>query len=268
MTGTGKGQGPFSWLRSWLEDERAAWQWLTVVPIGSSRYAGDDAVFPRALRAFPLVGALIGALGALVLSVLHAFGISEHLAAFLSAAVVLFITGGLHEDGLADFADAHGGCDRERRLLIMRDSRIGTYGVLALVMVVLLPGLAVADIMQRQGMAAAMIALCAAHALSRLAAVWVLAALPPARSTGQSRAAGRPDADVLRQAMIIAFLVALLPSLLVFGGGFIFKATVAASLAAMGLMAQARRLLGGQTGDVAGAAECVFRTVWLIMLTF
>ena len=268
MRGPESESGWLAWLKAWLEDERAAWQWLTVLPVGSSPYVRETAEFPRALRAFPLVGALIGALGALVLFLLHAMGASAHLAAFLATLAILLITGALHEDGLADFADALGGRDRQRRLAIMRDSRIGAFGVLALIMAVALPALALADILQQHGIAAAMIALSTAHALSRLAAVWLLAALPPARETGQSRAAGQPDRDVLLQAISVAFLFGVLPGFFTFGVWFTLKALAAGTLAMLTLAAQAKRLLGGQTGDVAGATECVFRTAWLIMLSF
>src|SRR5699024_2001286 len=109
----------------------ASLRFLTRLPIPS---ASGDIRLADAMAAFPLAGAIVGALTGLVAALLGAAGIAPLIGASLTLAAALCLTGGLHEDGLADTADGFGGGGtRERRLEIMRDSRIGTYGTLALV---------------------------------------------------------------------------------------------------------------------------------------
>ncbi|MCJ9706777.1 adenosylcobinamide-GDP ribazoletransferase, partial [Bradyrhizobium sp. SHOUNA76] len=114
-------------LKDIIADLRMAASFVTILPVASSKPAGDGAV-ARATWALPVAGLLVGLAGALVYKMASRFGLTPNLAALLALATTALITGALHEDGLADTADGlGGGRTRERKLEIMRDSRIGTY---------------------------------------------------------------------------------------------------------------------------------------------
>ena len=249
----------------WLDDLAASVMFLTRLPM--RRLAVSAPVWPRQMRAFPLAGALIGALSAAVLVIAAWFGFSPLIAALAAIMSGAVITGALHEDGLADCADALGAHDKKRRLEIMRDSRVGTFGVLALVLAIGLNAAALSRIVAHSGVMAAAGALIAAHALSRLMAVWTLHYLPPARRDGRAKEAGRPSAGLLGQAMLatLAILLAVFPPL--WDGRALVAAVILAMAAAGVVIRMARMLIGGQTGDVAGAAEVFARTAFLLVLS-
>ena len=121
----------FHLRRSWCEFLSAV-QFLTRVPAPSQPYEAD--LLARSVKFFPVVGAIVGAAGA-VLRQLVAPHLPPTAAAFLVVLYLVCMTGGLHEDGLADVADGFGGgTSREQILTILRDSRIGSYGGIALVL--------------------------------------------------------------------------------------------------------------------------------------
>lgn len=200
--------------------------------------------------AFPLAGAIIAAIAALPLAILG----PGLLPAALALALLAWLTGGLHEDALADFADAGGGQTREERLRIMREPVIGSYGTASLLACW---GLRLAALAQL-GPAA----LIAAVALSRLAAPLLMAWLPPARSEGLGQGAGRPATGslVLGAALAFGMALALLPLPSV---AMLWVAGLAALLA---VARRAIRMIGGQTGDVLGAAILVAETAGLVGL--
>ena len=172
---------------------------LTRVPIGPPAEAGWR--LADAAWAFPLVGAGIGVIAALCLPGRRNSGLGPGPAALLAVLAGLGVTGALHEDGLADTADGFfGGGDRERRLAIMRDSRHGTYGILALVLSV---GLRAAALAQTGEAIYAGLALIAAHAASRALLPAAMRALPPARDDGLGADAGRPGARSILAAAAI-----------------------------------------------------------------
>lgn len=201
--------------------------------------------------AWPLAGALIGLAGALVLVVALTLEMPPLVAALLALAALAAMTGAMHEDGLADLADGLGGTSREARLAILRDSHIGTFGVLALFfgIGIRLTGLAaLAGEPWRAGLALVLVA-----ALARAMALWHWRETMPARGDGLAHAAGRPDKAAVGVAAGLAGLAAL--ALL---AGFGFSALLALILAAAGIWSLGRivaRLLGGHTGDTIGAAE-------------
>ncbi|WP_142849428.1 adenosylcobinamide-GDP ribazoletransferase [Telmatospirillum sp. J64-1] len=202
--------------------------------------------------AFPLVGAVVGGIGALVL---WAAGLvlPPLVAALLALAVMALLTGALHEDGLADMADGFGGGrDKARKLEIMRDSRIGSYGVLALVLLVGLKAAALSPALP--------LALVAAAALSRAVMPAVLHLLPPARDDGLGAGAGTPSAATVWIALALGAAVVLL----CLPGWTGFAALCAAALAALAVTRLARRQIGGHTGDVLGALQQITETAVLI----
>jgi adenosylcobinamide-GDP ribazoletransferase len=231
-----------------LRELRVATGFLTRLPVRWPDAAPADAL-ARSMRIFPLVGAGIGLAAGLAWSLALWLGMPPLVAALLALAAQALLTGALHEDGLADVADGFGGGrDRDRTLEIMRDSRIGSYGTLALVLSVGLRAAALAAIaLPWAGVAA----LAAAGAVSRATCPALLAWLPPARPDGLGAGAGRVSSEALAVALGLAACFALL----LLGLGHGLAALVLAALAAWVLAGLARRRIGGHTGDVLGAAQ-------------
>lgn len=206
-----------------------------------------EGALARAMRVFPLVGAIVGLAAGLVFLVLHALvpALPAALAALLAA---VLLTGALHEDGLADTADglgARGGV--ERRLEVMRDSRSGAFGVLALVFAV---GLKASALAAAPGGWVGLGALVAAGALSRALIPAAMQVMAPARSDGLGVMAGVPDASTAAFAAVVGILCAFA------GLGLAAPVAVLAALACGGAVVWlARRTLGGYTGDVLGAVQ-------------
>lgn len=212
--------------------------------------------FPMIAPAVPVAGALIGLVMALILLVAHGLRLGPMVAAILAVATGVVVTGALHEDGLADTADGFFvKANPERRLEIMRDSRLGTFGGLALIAAMLLRAGLLTDL-AFDGPRAAATALIGAAALSRAAGLMPLALLFPARRDGAGAAAGRLPIPAFTNAVLIGCGIAFVLAL---AGGFgvlrALGACLAGLLVARGLCALAERKIGGQTGDVAGATQ-------------
>ena len=205
----------------------------------------------QAIWAAPLVGVAVAILTTVVHGAASAAGLSPEVAAALTLAATMLITGCLHEDGLSDVADGFGGGKtRERKLEIMRDSRIGAYGVLALVLITLVRVGALAALDGAKGFAA----LLAAAALARGIAAVPMSLLPHARADGLGRSAGRAPAPAAAIAIILGIGIALAATL---GYGYtprtIGIGIALAILAALFVSLLALRHIGGTTGDVLGA---------------
>ena len=204
----------------------------------------------RAAWAYPLAGLVAGGLAALAGLVAYALGLPAPLTALVSLAALIVITGAMHEDGLADAADGlWGGYDRARRLEIMRDSRIGTFGTIALVLG-LTARWAALWLLFADGPGTATAAMICAAMVSRAALPILMSALPAARDDGLSKSVGQvPGAT----AVLGAATACLLSLLLV--GGAIFPVVFWAGLTIIVLGAVAQAKLGGQTGDVLGGVQ-------------
>jgi adenosylcobinamide-GDP ribazoletransferase len=247
-----------SWLDDWTQDLKVAAIFFTRVRIPHAG-ALTLADLKRAWRAVPLVGAAIGAGGGIVFALAVHLNLPLLAAALLALAATAVVTGALHEDGLSDFADACGGRDGERRLAIMRDSRIGAFGTLALIFSVALRAAALAAIALPQD---ALLALIAAHALSRAAIPAVMAAIPAARSDGLGADAGAPERPALAAALLLAGVIALV----LVGMSPALAAILVGCMAAMAIAGMARRLVGGYTGDILGAVQQAAETAILLAL--
>jgi adenosylcobinamide-GDP ribazoletransferase len=223
----------------------------------------DFRTMPRML---PVAGALFGAIGGLVLWL--SAGLGPFLAAALALTVLTLATGAFHEDGLADTADGFGGGrDAAHRLIIMKDSRIGTFGGAALIMAYTLRIGALAALIERTGAGAAAFAMIGAGGLSRTAALPLLAYLPPVRPEGASAVVGQPNERTLSLSLALAvaigFIAMLMGGLPVSGFFFGLCGTALTAGAAIGI---SHRLIGGQTGDVAGAVQQVGEIAFLLAL--
>jgi len=203
----------------------------------------------RAGWAFPLVGALVGGAGALAYGLALEIGLAPLLAAALALAATLAVTGCLHEDGLADTMDGFGGGRyRERKLDIMRDSRLGTYGACALVMSLVLRWSAVAAIASPTAVA---LALVASHAAARATLPAFMRFVPPARPDGLSAHAGQPSPQCVAMAALLGVVV--LGAAFGLAAAMIGTVLIAVVWIAMAWLSV--RQIGGQTGDVLGALE-------------
>ncbi|MFQ6553168.1 adenosylcobinamide-GDP ribazoletransferase [Aestuariibius insulae] len=212
----------------------------------------------RAAWAWPLVGMLVGGGAAVAGYGAALLWSSPLIAAVIALGLMTVLTGAMHEDGLADCADGFfGSHERERRLAIMKDSRIGTFGVMALVFITLLKVAALAILLAEPAIP---LGLVVAAMLSRSMMV-PLMWLPNARTNGLSRAVGTPPGSALS----LALATACVASLLVLGWSAL-TAIVAAVLAAMACAAIARSKIGGQTGDVLGATQQISETAVLLTL--
>ncbi|MDH2401074.1 adenosylcobinamide-GDP ribazoletransferase [Bradyrhizobium sp. SSUT18] len=235
-------------LRDLIADLRMAASFVTILPVASSKPAEDGAV-ARATWALPVAGLLVGLTGALVYAIASRFGLTPNLAALLALATTALITGALHEDGLADTADGlGGGRTRERKLEIMRDSRIGSYGVCALILSFGLRWSALTAIANPWAVA---LALCAAHAAARAGVPAFMSLVTPARPDGLSASAGSPPG----RSVAIAFALGTLALALALGPGKALVSLIVLSLAGLMLARLAIRQVGGQTGDILGAFE-------------
>lgn len=224
-------------------DLLSAFALLTRLPLPNHRGTGAGSAW-----AWPLVGAVLGACGAALASGALWLGVTPGVTAVLVLALGAMLTGGLHEDGLSDTADGlFGGWTRDRRLEIMKDSRVGSYGVLALVLVTLARWSALTALLVYGGHWAALVA---TGAISRAPMALVMALLPNARGSGLSHATGRPAPGVA----VVALGLAAGLALAVLGWSALGPLVVAAGIMVV-LSVVALRKIGGQTGDILGALQ-------------
>lgn len=232
-----------------LWDPFVALALLTRLPLPRLPDAAFDSQ-ARAVWAFPFVGLVVGGSAAVAASLAP----TPAIGAGLALAAMALLTGALHEDGLADTADGFwGGMTKERRLEIMKDSRIGAYGVLALILVTGLRFAAIAA----AGLPALIVAACASRGVIPALMAW----MPHARADGLSRSVGTPGAAPAIAAIALSALISL-----VILGAPALKALLAAALVAGAVAWIARRKIGGQTGDVLGAVQQLSETAILIVL--
>ncbi|PDT84487.1 adenosylcobinamide-GDP ribazoletransferase [Sinorhizobium sp. BJ1] len=230
---------------------------LSRIPMPQRHFVGHDGRLSRAVRAFPLAGILIALPAALLGALLDVLQASTLFTAFLIVALQALVTGALHEDGLGDTADGlGGGRDRESALAIMKDSRIGTYAAVALILSFGLRVSALASFLPLLSPMGAASALLATAALSRTAMVWHWSRLPPARRDGVAAAAGVPEPRATSQALGSGALLSLL---LFYAAGVPLIAALLAftafALTVRGFGRIVSRKLGGHTGDTIGATQ-------------
>lgn len=245
-------------MKDLLVDFRTAIAFLTRVPMPHPD-GPTPPNFARSHRVFPVVGAIIGMVSGFVYLGLATLGLPSLGAAALALGAGAVFTGALHEDGLADVADGFGGGrDKAAKLEIMRDSRLGTYGALILLVGFVAKASALAALPRD----AALPSLIVCHALARGVLPVMAMTLPYARQEGLAVSAGRPDATTAAIAITLAVLIALvaLPWTEALG------AILMAATAAVGIAFIAQRQIGGQTGDVLGGAEQVAETAILLLL--
>ncbi|RWG28009.1 adenosylcobinamide-GDP ribazoletransferase [Mesorhizobium sp.] len=238
--------GGLSEPRRLLDDIGLSLVFLTRLRLPSSDFGGRS--LAEAIWAAPFAGLAIAVIGALVYAIVGALGLAAGPAAALALAATMLVTGCLHEDGLSDIADGlGGGRTREKKLEIMRDSRIGAYGAAALGISLLIRWSALSEL---AGPGHIFLALLAAHAASRGLFGAFMHLLPPARSDGLSADAGSVTAET---AVVGAALGAV--ALLALGLGGAIAAVILLGLLFAAFRALCLSQIGGQTGDTIGALQ-------------
>ncbi len=229
-----------------VHDVATAMVFLTRIPI-PWQVPDLDARLPRCTPWFPLVGVLVGAMGALAWWLGASAG-NALIGAIAAVAATALVTGAFHEDGLADTFDGLGGSpDRERALTIMKDSRIGAFGTVALVLVLLAR---IGALLSLGG--AAVAALIGAHALARLSSLPLIRWLPYARADGGT---GKPFAGGVSDiGLAVAVGATALLTLVLWGASALVVWLVVALLVGVTGWWYYRRL-GGITGDTLGATN-------------
>jgi adenosylcobinamide-GDP ribazoletransferase len=244
-------------------DVMRALGFLTRLPVAPKWFEGDDGKLSVTVRAFPIAAALAALPAAMVLVLGTALDLPVLLTATLAVASTIIVGGALHEDGLSDCADGFfGGFDRERRLDIMKDSRIGAFGAMALIFAILVRVIAVAAILQAGlwGAAAAMIA---AAAAGRTALLWHWTDLPGARTGGVADKAGQPTEDASVFALVTGIAIAGALAILFRGFAPAILATALAVAATIVFRSLCVSKIGGHTGDTLGAAAILAELAFL-----
>jgi adenosylcobinamide-GDP ribazoletransferase len=231
---------------------RAAFVFLTRIPVGGFPYSPED--FRWAPAHFPLVGTCIGGAGAAV--VYLALPLGSGVASALALTATVALTGAFHEDGLADTFDALGGAHTSGRILeILKDSRIGAFGGLALASTLLLR----AALLVELG-AVAPVALVASQAVSRMPPIWLMALLPYATDDARARSRQINRAGPAQAAVATLWAGGVLVALVAVGALTAGTAigTLGAAFAVAPLCGwRFHRRVGGVTGDFLGATQQV-----------
>ena len=245
-------------IRAQLQGIRSAVSYFTRVPV---KGPVDESGLRGALRYFPLVGAGVGAVGAGAWA-LARLALPGDLAVLIGMAATVLITGALHEDGFADVCDGFGGgFDKEQVLAIMKDSRVGAFGAVGLILLLATKALALIHLADPLMLAA----LVCAHASSRWTAATLVAALPYARQGEDSKAKTFVSA-MGPVDFAVSTTLGLAPTLLLLPMRCWF-ALAAPVLARLAMGSWFMRRIGGYTGDCIGATQQAGEVAFYLVLT-
>ncbi|CAI8436040.1 adenosylcobinamide-GDP ribazoletransferase [Alphaproteobacteria bacterium] len=252
-----------NWIGIRLAELQLAFMLLTRLPAGTLTSQLPELAHAR--WAFPIVGCIVGGIIAASYIILSLLLLPSFAAAILAITAGLFSTGAIHEDGLADCADGFGGGqNREKKLAIMRDSAIGSYGTLSLIIIM---GLRISLLSMLPAKLEIVTPIIICAVISRYAMVGYLCLLPAARQDGLgNQASGNQTSGDNISALLLAGLIAL-PAFVIGAFGLIYVIIAIVSVALIwGVIAKYQ--LGGQTGDVCGAGQIICETAgWLIIAT-
>lgn len=250
-------------------DTAACIRFFSRMPLARVNGVDDPASLPnftRVARAAPLAGVFVALPAAGLGLALGSTALPALATALLVVAALAIVTGALHEDGLADVSDGFfGGHTRDRRLEIMKDSRIGAFGTIALVLSLGLKAVLLSAMITRFGAADAMVTLLGIEAFSRALMVWQWSILPPARSDGLAARFGTPSltsstfALALGSFCLIPFLIELPVLAVLTGLGLAILSTLAVARLALAK-------IGGGTGDVLGTIQQISSLAFLLGL--
>ena len=247
--------------RQWIQDIILGISFLTRLPIPHSQ--PYKRFLMQSAWSFPLVGVFLGFLGGSVSWFLLELQLPLLIVSFLTIGTLILLTGGLHEDGLADMADGFGGgSNPENKIAIMRDSQIGTYGTLILILVIAVKAAAIETLLGKDNSLNCMVALIVSGSVSRSLMVCVAYTLDHASEKGLGKFAGKPNSQTVISSLFITVITSifLLP---------IIKVMIALTLATLTATAigfLAKRQINGYTGDILGATQQLSEVIVLIYL--
>ena len=220
----------------------------------------DPTYLQKSSKYFPLIGILVGAIGAVVFS-LSSEVFSKEISILLSMFSTVYTTGGFHEDGFADVCDGFGGgWTKEKILLIMKDSTLGTYGVIGLIILLALKFSALREMPNQR----LILALISAHALSRFIATTLLFTHPYVQDIEKSKV--KPTAKSMEISQLVIAGIFGIALLLLFQSFWVFLVLIPAYLSKMYLGRKFTKWIGGQTGDCAGAVQQLSEVVIYLSL--
>ena len=241
-------------MRQFSDATLRALTFLTRFPPSARAFTGTHPL-GEDVHAFPLAGLIASTPAVVVLWLATSLGLTPLVAAILAIAAQVATTGALHEDGLGDVADGLGGHhEKPRALAIMKDSRVGSYGALAIVISIAMRIALVAALIEIST-EAAVLALLSVASVSRGAMAWLWSSLPSADPGGLADSVGRPEKTKGRTALLIGLAVYIIGGLFAVGAGSTLAGFVLASLLLLWFRESLIRRLGGQTGDTLGAAQ-------------
>ncbi|WP_298312608.1 adenosylcobinamide-GDP ribazoletransferase [uncultured Aquimarina sp.] len=220
----------------------------------------DPQYLRKSSKYFPLVGILVGSIGA---GVFYGFSyiFSIEIALLLSMFATIYTTGAFHEDGFADVCDGFGGgWTKEKILFIMKDSRLGTYGTVGILLILAIKFLALREV----EVFYIPIVIIAGHSLSRFIATTLIFTHPYVRDTDDSKA--KPAAKSMSISMLLMSGFFGIVPLFLFLNPFIFLTLIPMYLSKMFLAAKFKKWIGGQTGDCAGAVQQLSEVIFYLSI--
>ncbi|MEP7454866.1 adenosylcobinamide-GDP ribazoletransferase [Phyllobacterium sp. SB3] len=239
-----------------ITDTMRSLAFLSRMNVAPKWFEGSGSTLAASVRGFPAAGVLLSLPAAFVLVVCWFLDIGEIITAILVVTALILTTGALHEDGLADVADGFfGGNTPERRLEIMKDSSIGSYGTLALILTVLLRVTLLGNILDEVGLLQVLLVLVGTEAVSRGLLVKFWQMLPSARKGGVADAAGLPDVQSANFALISATIAGIVTFGIAGGLLAVILAAVLSALMFFGFCQLCTSKIGGHTGDTLGAVQ-------------
>lgn len=254
-------------FKDYLDDLVRATGFLSRLPLPARHFEGHDGTLSRAAAMFGAAGLLVALPAGVLVWLLSMLDANAALSALLALVVLIGTTGALHEDGLADSADAFGARGgRDHMLAIMKDSRIGAYGVLALMTSFALRAVSLTILIAATGGLNALLILLGIASVSRGAMTWHWSRLPSARTDGVASAVGTPDPACARFAVLTGAGLFLAFTIFTIGAIASIAAMAAVAVAAAQWTAAVRARLQGHTGDTIGATQQIAETVGLATL--
>lgn len=252
---------------STFKDLIACVQFLSRLPIPDLIAIHDKPDFARCSRMFPITGFLIALPAVGIMIFLSILDVPPMVSAAITIIVQLAVTGALHEDGLADCVDGFGGGrTREDKLTIMKDSRVGAFGVAASVLVLILR-FALLSAFLETSLLAAITAYLAAQMLSRAVQVYFWQSLPPARPDGLAGSLGAPNSHATKSALATGIIGALTLTLFGFQAASVFLGLVMTISGLIAFRTLCKKQINGHTGDTIGAIQIISEIAFLIGLT-
>lgn len=239
-----------------IKNTMRALAFLSRIAVPQRWFAGYSGSLADTVRGFPLAGMIIALPASLVLLVGNLLDLPDIVSAVLGVTTLIITTGALHEDGLADVADGfYGGTLAERRLEIMKDSAIGSYGTLALIISIMARAALLATILDELDLFHAILVTLATEVASRAVLVKFWQSLPSARLGGVADMAGTPNTNAANFSLIFGAATIVICYGLAGGPLAVIAAACLTALVFLGFSTLCRAKIGGQTGDTLGAMQ-------------